>query len=334
MIFVAPATTSFSLDVLIVDDTGLPVTGLVAATFPTTKYCLGGPNADATISLSDLSAITDAYSSGGVFERGEGVYRLDVPNAALASAGVVTVRGEASGKRIIAPRIQVSTEYSRLDDAVSDAVTAAAAAAVSAGTAATNSTTLLSRIGAFTGSGINTILGFFQALFRSDASAPTDVGGTFDPSTDSTQAIRDRGDVAWVTGSSATAAEIAAALSGTAVVISRVAADGSVEIVRGDDYSASDSWSLDWTDTNENWPTLTSATISIAIKDRHRVTTLLTGTGSVVVATGTGKKVRWEPTAAETATLAEGIYTIEVTATLSSGRVRELVRGKFTLLAR
>ncbi len=49
---------------------------------------------------------------------------------------------------------------------------------------------ILNRIGAFTGSGVNTILGFFQALFRSDGSTPSDVGGTFNPSTDSVEAIR------------------------------------------------------------------------------------------------------------------------------------------------
>lgn len=55
-----------------------------------------------------------------------------------------------------------------------------------------NQTTILNRIGAFTGSGVNTILGFFQALLRSDAiTLPTDIGGTFDNTTDSVQAIRD-----------------------------------------------------------------------------------------------------------------------------------------------
>jgi len=64
----------------------------------------------------------------------------------------------------------------------------------------TNQTTLLNRIGTFTGSGVNTIIGFFQALLRNDVSTPSDVGGTYDDATDSLQAIRDRGDAAWVTG--------------------------------------------------------------------------------------------------------------------------------------
>lgn len=80
----------------------------------------------------------------------------------------------------------------------------------------TNQTTILDRIGAFTGSGVNTVLGFFRALLSKTATLPTDVGGTFDPTTDSTEAIRDRGDAAWTGGGSApTAAEIATQIFGT-----------------------------------------------------------------------------------------------------------------------
>jgi hypothetical protein len=64
---------------------------------------------------------------------------------------------------------------------------------------ATNQTTILNRLGAFTGTGVNTVLGFFKALLSKAATLPTDVGGTFDPATDSTEAIRDRGDSAWIT---------------------------------------------------------------------------------------------------------------------------------------
>lgn len=56
---------------------------------------------------------------------------------------------------------------------------------------------LIARLGAFTGSGVNTVLGFLKALGSKAASAPSDMGGTFDPATDSTEAIRDRGDAAW-----------------------------------------------------------------------------------------------------------------------------------------
>jgi len=65
------------------------------------------------------------------------------------------------------------------------------------GTAA-NQTTILNRIGAFTGTGVNTILGFLKALMSKSATLPSDVGGTFAVTTDSVEAIRDRGDNAWL----------------------------------------------------------------------------------------------------------------------------------------
>lgn len=53
----------------------------------------------------------------------------------------------------------------------------------------TNTTTILNRIGAFAGSGVNTVLGFLQALARSDAAAPSNMGGTYDPATHSQQGL-------------------------------------------------------------------------------------------------------------------------------------------------
>lgn len=60
------------------------------------------------------------------------------------------------------------------------------------GTINTNLTTLINRVGAFTGTGVNTVLGFLKALLNKAASTPSDIGGTFDPSTDSTEALRDQ----------------------------------------------------------------------------------------------------------------------------------------------
>ena len=106
MIFKSGATSQ-SVDVQIVDDNGLAVTGLTYSTAPTIKYSLGGANADATISLVTLATVTTAWVSGGFIERGNGVYRLDVPNAALSSVGEVTLRAEASGQHLVCPRLMV-----------------------------------------------------------------------------------------------------------------------------------------------------------------------------------------------------------------------------------
>lgn len=62
-------------------------------------------------------------------------------------------------------------------------------------------TSLVNRLGAWTGTGNNTVLGAFKALLSKAASAPSDIGGTFDPAADSVEALRDRGDAAWTTGS-------------------------------------------------------------------------------------------------------------------------------------
>jgi hypothetical protein len=73
------------------------------------------------------------------------------------------------------------------------------AATIATGDAA-DVTTALARLGTFTGTGANTAKGFLAALASKTATTPSDVGGTFDPSTDSVEAIRDRGDAAWTTG--------------------------------------------------------------------------------------------------------------------------------------
>ncbi len=94
-----------------------------------------------------------------------------------------------------------------------DALAADAVTEIQSGLATSaNQTTILNRIGAFTGSGVNTILGFFQAVARSDATTPSDMGGDYDDATDSLEAIRDRGDAAWTSATPPTAAAIADAV--------------------------------------------------------------------------------------------------------------------------
>lgn len=118
--------TSKSIDVQIVDDDGLPVTGLVASTFPTVKYSKAGANADVTITLADLATITTAWASGGVKERGEGVYRLDLPDAVFTATGWVKIRGETSGKRLICETLEVSPQLTGTTVGTVSALAAAA----------------------------------------------------------------------------------------------------------------------------------------------------------------------------------------------------------------
>jgi hypothetical protein len=52
----------------------------------------------------------------------------------------------------------------------------------------TDTGNLITRIGAFTGSGINNVLGFLKSLLRKDVSVPSDIGGTYSSATDSQEA--------------------------------------------------------------------------------------------------------------------------------------------------
>lgn len=104
-------------------------------------------------------------------------------------------------------RTELATELARIDATISSRHAAGAAVAKSPATlnwsadvsnkptigdaTAANQTTMLNRIGTFTGTGINTIFGFFKALMSKAADTPTDIGGTFSPATDSVEAIRD-----------------------------------------------------------------------------------------------------------------------------------------------
>lgn len=108
-------STSQSMDVVIVNDQGIPVTGLDHTTFPTVKYSKAGPNADVAITLVALAAITTVWTSGGVKERGEGVYRLDLPDAVFSARAKVLLRGEATDKRLIAHPIDVSALHSLVE---------------------------------------------------------------------------------------------------------------------------------------------------------------------------------------------------------------------------
>jgi len=85
---------------------------------------------------------------------------------------------------------------------------------VDADTAITTRVDASTLAGKFTG--VTMVAGWLRGLFRKDTMDTTakseinDGGGAFDEATDSAEAIRDRGDVAWVTGSAAslTAADI------------------------------------------------------------------------------------------------------------------------------
>lgn len=104
---------------------------------------------------------------------------------------------------------------------------------------------------------------------------------------------------------------------------------GTIFILAGDSYQASESREYEWVEEPSKmaWSTLTSATIKF--KARNRYGTSLEVTGEVKTATGSPKKVAVELTAAQTETLIAGEYTFAIVATLSgSNHVETLSRGK------
>lgn len=229
---------------LINADDGTSLTGKVAADLTASYWRQGGVRV--AISLSDLGSVNAAYSSGGVKEvdptNMPGLYRLDLPDAALATgADWVNIAVVCTGafdyhERLALETVGDAEVYARIGApagasiaadlaAILTSVGGVAAAVWAVGTrtltsfgtlvadvwghasrtltAAADSsgvTSLLASVGAWTGTGVNNILGAFRALARTDATLPSDIGGTFASTTDSLQAIRDRGDVAWITG--------------------------------------------------------------------------------------------------------------------------------------
>lgn len=77
-------TVSVSIPVkLVVESTGAGVTGIVAAGIVASYWRQGG--LEVAITESDLAALDSVYASGGWFEVSNGIYRLDVPDAAFAT---------------------------------------------------------------------------------------------------------------------------------------------------------------------------------------------------------------------------------------------------------
>lgn len=300
-----------------------------------------------------------------------GVYELQIADARWAVSGARSVQGMVLGASGAAPvpfEVQLTavdpqdaaaggmsslaSAAASSSSAASSAATAAtqatsaatsaATAATQATTAATNTTTLLARLGGWTGTGLNTVLGAMRALAAKASSlTPTDLssGTTFDNTTDSQEGIRDAVSSATdpltnpVPGSypSGSAGHALGRIgSGQITTVSTVAQNGDIEeIIGGADYDADDGLAFDWTDASDTWPVLTDATIAWKAEAAGGVSASYAG--SVVTGTGSGKKVRLELTAAQSAALEAahvGVWDFVVWATLApSGRKIALVWG-------
>lgn len=147
-----------------------------------------------------------------------------------------------------------------------------------------------------------------------------------------TSALTTTGSIgAWLLSEIAATRNRVNALSASIVTVtSPVALSGDVEIVQGDDYSATDGRSLLWRDSGGTWLNLTGATVTVAIGS-------WTKAGTVLDAGTSAQGVQLQLTAAETAALDVGRMACGVRATGavgSGGRVATLVRATATVVRR
>lgn len=171
---IAPGATSQSITVYAYDaTTGLPYT---TAAYNDAGIALwyrrGGVGAKTTITPATLSALTDAYSSGGFKAVAENAYRLDLPDAAIA-AGVdrVEVGGSATAWKLIPLTIELETpqtgdSYARIG---------ANGAGLTAVGDTSGTTTLLSRLSSARAGYLDNLSAGAVALASALSSAASDI---------------------------------------------------------------------------------------------------------------------------------------------------------------
>lgn len=328
------------------------VTGAVGSVTGSVGSVTGSVGSVAAGGITASSIATDAVTEivAGVLDEpaashvtagtvGERIERLDIILAGgageLTAARAALLSNADAAVSTRATPAQVATELATYDGPTNAEMEARTLVAASYGTAA-NQTTILGRLGAWTGSGINTILGALRAMAAKAADlTPTDIstGTTYDNTTDSLEAVRDNQSA----GGGATAQQVweygtrSLTTAGTVTVVSPLNPSTlRLTIYRGDDYNASDTGrEIAWESTG--WPDLTSATITFTARTRAAGTlaadaVAITASGTVVTPTGTAK-VRANLTAALT-TVDAGIYSYDVQAVLAtSSRVITLAAG-------
>lgn len=104
-----PGSTDVSVVIRIIDAAdGTPETGVTSATSGIDLEYRREGAVVTNITESDLSALNDAHSDGGMLHIGGGYYRLDLPDAAVAAgAAGVLVTGQITGMVVIGCYIQL-----------------------------------------------------------------------------------------------------------------------------------------------------------------------------------------------------------------------------------
>ena len=128
---VKEGSTNVSIRLRIIDSSdGTPETGVTSATSGLDLWYQKEGAAKVSLTESDLSALTDAHSDGGILHISDGYYRVDVPDAAFTGADSVIVGGTVTGMIVIGNEIQI-VEYDP-NDAVRLGLTALPNAAADA----------------------------------------------------------------------------------------------------------------------------------------------------------------------------------------------------------
>ena len=143
-----------------------------------------------------------AWSVGATLPRGTRVRIECVATDCIPISHSVTCLGALVSQ--LGDEMVLDTDYDAAKSAaqagdemdIVDAPNSTAVGVIQSGLATSaNQTTILARLGAWTGTGVNTLLGAMKALLSKTASVPSDIGGTFAASTDSTEAISDKIDM-------------------------------------------------------------------------------------------------------------------------------------------
>jgi len=109
-------STNQSVVIRIIDSTdGTPENGVTSATSGLDLEYRREGAVSTDITESDLSALTDAHSDGGMLHIGNGYYRLDLPDAAVADGVTgVLVHGTATGMVVIGEYVEL-VDYNPYD---------------------------------------------------------------------------------------------------------------------------------------------------------------------------------------------------------------------------
>jgi len=104
-------STDVSVRIRIIDSSdGTPETGVTSASGGLDLWYQKEGALPVDITESDLTALTDAHSDGGMKHINDGYYRLDVPDAAFTATDSVMIGGTVTGMIVIGTELQI-VEY-------------------------------------------------------------------------------------------------------------------------------------------------------------------------------------------------------------------------------